>query len=97
MLFLDVCLIQMVHVEDISARKAVLVEIPDALSDNTKSALKSTGISKLYSHQVSLFSYLFIFSKPVFLQEVLTPVIFSGRVDNGISCREECCCGNNDI
>ncbi|KAH9722337.1 UBQ helicase-c and DEAD-like helicase domain-containing protein [Citrus sinensis] len=42
---------QMVHVEDISARKAVLVEIPDALSDNTKSALKSTGISKLYSHQ----------------------------------------------
>ncbi|KAH9778306.1 UBQ helicase-c and DEAD-like helicase domain-containing protein [Citrus sinensis] len=42
---------QMVHVEDIGARKAVLVEIPDALLDNTKSALKSTGISKLYSHQ----------------------------------------------
>lgn len=72
MLFLDVCLIQMVHVEDISMRKAVHVEIPDALSDSTKSALKSTGISKLYSHQVNVFSYSAIFLKPVFLREVLT-------------------------
>ncbi|KAJ4713250.1 ATP-dependent helicase [Melia azedarach] len=42
---------QIVHIEDIHAREAVHVEIPDALSDNTKTALKSIGISKLYSHQ----------------------------------------------
>lgn len=47
-----ICLMQIVHVEDIHAREAVHVEIPDALSDNTKTALKSIGISKLYSHQV---------------------------------------------
>ncbi|KAK8710764.1 hypothetical protein V6N13_146074 [Hibiscus sabdariffa] len=42
---------QMVHVEKIGARKACYVEIPNELSDNSKSALKSIGINKLYSHQ----------------------------------------------
>ncbi|XP_022728829.1 uncharacterized protein LOC111284419 isoform X3 [Durio zibethinus] len=42
---------QMVHVENIGARKASYVEIPNELSDNSKSALKSIGINKLYSHQ----------------------------------------------
>ncbi|KAK6261775.1 hypothetical protein QUC31_007591 [Theobroma cacao] len=42
---------QMVHVENIGARKASYVEIPKELSDNTKSALQSIGINKLYSHQ----------------------------------------------
>ncbi|XVF54478.1 hypothetical protein PTKIN_Ptkin05aG0183500 [Pterospermum kingtungense] len=42
---------QMVHVENIGARKASYVEIPNELSDNTKSALESIGINKLYSHQ----------------------------------------------
>ncbi|XWS37243.1 hypothetical protein CRYUN_Cryun19dG0026700 [Craigia yunnanensis] len=42
---------QMVHVENIGARKASYVEIPNELSDNTKSALKSIGINKLYCHQ----------------------------------------------
>ncbi|XP_043813361.1 uncharacterized ATP-dependent helicase YprA isoform X3 [Manihot esculenta] len=42
---------QMVHVEEISARKAIYVEIPLELSDNIKSALNCMGITKLYSHQ----------------------------------------------
>ncbi|GAV77746.1 DEAD domain-containing protein/Helicase_C domain-containing protein/DUF1998 domain-containing protein [Cephalotus follicularis] len=42
---------QMVHVEDIGARQAVHAEIPNELSDNTKSALKCIGITKLYCHQ----------------------------------------------
>ncbi|WCJ35804.1 ATP-dependent helicase HRQ1 [Euphorbia peplus] len=42
---------QMVHVEDIVARKAIHVRIPEELSDNTKSALNRMGISNLYSHQ----------------------------------------------
>ncbi|KAG4118758.1 hypothetical protein ERO13_D11G037400v2 [Gossypium hirsutum] len=42
---------QMVHVEKIGARKGSYVEIPNELSDKSKSALKSIGINKLYSHQ----------------------------------------------
>ncbi|OMO72725.1 hypothetical protein COLO4_27492 [Corchorus olitorius] len=42
---------QLVHVEKIAARKASYMEIPKELSDNIKSALKSIGINKLYSHQ----------------------------------------------
>ncbi|KAK7861571.1 putative atp-dependent helicase ypra [Quercus suber] len=42
---------QMVHVEDIGARKATYMEIPNQLSENLRSALKSMGIAKLYSHQ----------------------------------------------
>jgi DEAD/DEAH box helicase domain-containing protein len=42
---------QMVHVEDIGARKATYMEIPNQLSENMGSALKSMGITKLYSHQ----------------------------------------------
>ncbi|KAG6675366.1 hypothetical protein I3842_15G097700 [Carya illinoinensis] len=42
---------QMVHVEDIEARKATYVEIPNQLSENMRCALKSIGITKLYSHQ----------------------------------------------
>ncbi|XP_047311928.1 uncharacterized ATP-dependent helicase YprA isoform X2 [Impatiens glandulifera] len=42
---------QVMHVENISARIADYVEIPDELSDTTKSALKRIGIIKLYSHQ----------------------------------------------
>ncbi|WZZ22845.1 hypothetical protein YC2023_124232 [Brassica napus] len=47
---------QIVHVEDINARKAVYVEIPDELSDITKSALKRIGINTLYSHQAESIS-----------------------------------------
>ncbi|XP_054806101.1 uncharacterized protein LOC129308773 isoform X2 [Prosopis cineraria] len=40
---------QIVHIEDISARKAIYAELE--LSENLKSALRQMGISKLYSHQ----------------------------------------------
>ncbi|XP_026381093.1 uncharacterized protein LOC113275747 isoform X3 [Papaver somniferum] len=42
---------QIVHVEEIGARTAVHVEIPNILSEITQSALRRIGISKLYSHQ----------------------------------------------
>uniref|UniRef100_A0A2P2M9Z4 Putative ATP-dependent helicase YprA isoform X2 n=1 Tax=Rhizophora mucronata TaxID=61149 RepID=A0A2P2M9Z4_RHIMU len=42
---------QMMHVEDIGAKKAIYAEVPSDLSDRTKSALKCMGITKLYSHQ----------------------------------------------
>ncbi|KAG5536355.1 hypothetical protein RHGRI_023955 [Rhododendron griersonianum] len=42
---------QMVHIEEISARVANLVEIPEELSENMKSALRCIGINRLYSHQ----------------------------------------------
>ncbi|XP_022135057.1 uncharacterized protein LOC111007140 isoform X2 [Momordica charantia] len=42
---------QIVHVEDIAARKANYVEIPEELSNNVISALKCIGVEKLYSHQ----------------------------------------------
>ncbi|CAH8312661.1 unnamed protein product [Eruca vesicaria subsp. sativa] len=47
---------QIVHVEDINARKPVYVEIPDELSEITKSALKRIGINALYSHQAESIS-----------------------------------------
>ncbi|KAI3782484.1 hypothetical protein L2E82_12532 [Cichorium intybus] len=43
---------QIVHVEKIDARITNLVEIPSYLSERTKSALKCSGVSNLYSHQV---------------------------------------------
>lgn len=49
---------QIVHVEDISARRAAYVEIPHELSENMRSALRSTGITQLYTHQVWIFSRL---------------------------------------
>lgn len=42
---------QIVHVEQINARKANYVEIPSELSKSTTFALKSIGITRLYSHQ----------------------------------------------
>ncbi|XP_057441075.1 uncharacterized protein LOC130732945 isoform X2 [Lotus japonicus] len=42
---------QIVYIEDICARKATFSEIPTELSEKMRSALKSIGISKLYSHQ----------------------------------------------
>ncbi|KAI3953666.1 hypothetical protein MKW98_017490 [Papaver atlanticum] len=42
---------QIVHVEEIGARTAVHVEVPNILSEITQSALRRIGISKLYSHQ----------------------------------------------
>ncbi|XP_019053936.1 PREDICTED: uncharacterized protein LOC104599902 isoform X3 [Nelumbo nucifera] len=42
---------QIVHVEEIGARMAVHVEIPESLSGNTRSLLKQVGISRLYCHQ----------------------------------------------
>ncbi|RZC61035.1 hypothetical protein C5167_022799 [Papaver somniferum] len=42
---------QIVHVEEIGARTAVHIEIPNILSEITQSALRRIGISKLYSHQ----------------------------------------------
>ncbi|KAF9587578.1 hypothetical protein IFM89_004036 [Coptis chinensis] len=42
---------QIVHIEEICGRKAVYVDIPNALSETTRSALKRIGVSRLYSHQ----------------------------------------------
>lgn len=42
---------QIVHMEQLCARKANFVEIPCELSQCTISALKSIGITRLYSHQ----------------------------------------------
>lgn len=46
---------QIVHVEDIGARRPVYVEVPHELSENMRSALHSIGITQLYSHQVWMF------------------------------------------
>lgn len=48
--------LQVVHIEEISARIGKYVEIPCMLSENIKAALKRAGITRLYSHQVTLFS-----------------------------------------
>lgn len=40
------------HIENIGARKAVYVELPNNLLDATYNVLKRIGISKLYCHQV---------------------------------------------
>lgn len=48
---------QMVHVEDIDARKAIYKEMPERLSDKTKSVLKNVGIDKFYIHQVRVSCY----------------------------------------
>lgn len=53
---------QIVHVEDIAARKANYVEIPEELSNNVISALKCIGVEKLYSHQVWLI-FMLLFNK----------------------------------
>lgn len=45
-------LLQVVHVEKISARNATYVEIPSSLSESTMLALKNVGVTRLYSHQV---------------------------------------------
>ncbi|KAG0488924.1 hypothetical protein HPP92_007735 [Vanilla planifolia] len=42
---------QVVHIEEINAKLAVHVEIPDGLQDVTKASLNRMGISRLYSHQ----------------------------------------------
>ncbi|XP_058723095.1 uncharacterized protein LOC131594917 isoform X2 [Vicia villosa] len=42
---------QIVHIEDICARKAIYSEIPAELSEKMRSALDYIGVSKLYSHQ----------------------------------------------
>ncbi|KAI3785640.1 hypothetical protein L1987_44764 [Smallanthus sonchifolius] len=42
---------QMVHVEEINGRIANFVEIPAYLSERMQSTLRSSGVSKLYSHQ----------------------------------------------
>ncbi|XP_058070568.1 ATP-dependent helicase hrq1 isoform X2 [Magnolia sinica] len=42
---------QIVHVEEIDARKAVYAELPHDLLETTKAALEGMGISRLYSHQ----------------------------------------------
>lgn len=43
---------QIVHIEDICARKAIYSEIPIELSEKMRSVLKCIGVSKFYSHQV---------------------------------------------
>ncbi|CAK9147911.1 unnamed protein product [Ilex paraguariensis] len=45
------CRGQIVHIEEINARKATYVSIPSELSENAKSALKCLGVTRLYSHQ----------------------------------------------
>lgn len=47
---------QVVHVEDINARKATYVKLSDELSETTKSALKRIGLNTLYSHQAEAIS-----------------------------------------
>nr|KYP47965.1 Putative ATP-dependent helicase HRQ1 [Cajanus cajan] len=42
---------QIVHIEDICARKAIYSEFPIELSEKMRSALKCIGVSKFYSHQ----------------------------------------------
>ncbi|CAI8589588.1 unnamed protein product [Vicia faba] len=42
---------QIVHIEDICARKAIYSEISVELSEKMRSALNYIGVSKLYSHQ----------------------------------------------
>lgn len=42
---------QIVHVEEIRARPANYVDIPNQLSEVTKSALNRIGVTRLYSHQ----------------------------------------------
>ncbi|KAL2639720.1 hypothetical protein AAZV13_06G185700 [Glycine max] len=42
---------QIVHIEDICARKAIYSEIPIELSEKMRSVLKCIGVSKFYSHQ----------------------------------------------
>lgn len=42
---------QIVHVEEIKGREANFVEVPCELSENTRSALMSIGVTRLYSHQ----------------------------------------------
>ncbi|KAL2340690.1 hypothetical protein Fmac_008630 [Flemingia macrophylla] len=42
---------QIVHIEDICARKAIYSEFPIELSEKMRSALRCIGVSKFYSHQ----------------------------------------------
>lgn len=42
---------QIVHVEEINARAANYVDIPNELSEATKSAINRIGVTRLYSHQ----------------------------------------------
>ncbi|XP_040382287.1 uncharacterized ATP-dependent helicase YprA-like isoform X2 [Oryza brachyantha] len=42
---------QIVHIEEIACRDASFAELPNHLSEATREALKSIGISRLYSHQ----------------------------------------------
>ncbi|XP_038983505.1 uncharacterized ATP-dependent helicase YprA-like isoform X1 [Phoenix dactylifera] len=42
---------QIVHVQEIDAKEAVYVELPNDLSETLKCALNRVGISRLYSHQ----------------------------------------------
>lgn len=94
---MEVILVQMVHVEEICARKAIHVEIPNGLSKNTKSALERLGVTRLYSHQVQMLLCNAILLKPLFNGEVSILVICAGRVNKCFPCWEECGCGNYDI
>lgn len=58
LIVLGLCWLQIVHVEEINARVADFTEIPDELSENAKSSLKAMGITKLYSHQVRICSFV---------------------------------------
>uniref|UniRef100_A0A0E0EE51 Helicase C-terminal domain-containing protein n=1 Tax=Oryza meridionalis TaxID=40149 RepID=A0A0E0EE51_9ORYZ len=42
---------QIVHIEEIPCREASFAELPNHLSEATREALKSIGVSRLYSHQ----------------------------------------------
>uniref|UniRef100_A0A0D3GTB6 Helicase C-terminal domain-containing protein n=1 Tax=Oryza barthii TaxID=65489 RepID=A0A0D3GTB6_9ORYZ len=42
---------QIVHIEEIPCRAASFAELPNHLSEATREALKSIGVSRLYSHQ----------------------------------------------
>lgn len=48
----------MVHVEKIDAKLPAYADFPDVLSENSRAALRSLGFSRLYSHQVLLFTIL---------------------------------------
>lgn len=42
---------QIVHIEEIPCRAASFAELPNHLSEAMREALKSIGVSRLYSHQ----------------------------------------------
>jgi len=56
---MNIGFMQIVHIEDICARKAIYSKNHIDLSEKMRSALKCIGVSKFYSHQVQKECVLF--------------------------------------